>query len=133
MACSGLSSEADERRTLEYLATRLEMQVKELDYALIMVSHVNDFGQTRGSHYLTKVADITIDAARNTQAADELDRRRISLSVPYNRFCSDTGPAGTIVFDPGTYTLTEEPANDNGRTTGLCDLPGETSSYGRAA
>ena len=113
MACSGLSSEADERRTLEYLATRLEMQVKELDYALIMVSHVNDFGQTRGSHYLTKVADITIDAARNTQAADEFDRRCISLSVPYNRFCSDTGPAGTIVFDPGTYTLTEEP--DHGR------------------
>ena len=133
MACSGLSSEADERRTLEYLATRLEMQVKELDYALIMVSHVNDFGQTRGSHYLTKVADITIDAARDTLSTDQDERRRIKLSVPFNRFCANSGPAGVLTFDPETYTLTEEPANDNGRTTGLRDLPGEAPSYSRAA
>jgi twinkle protein len=108
MAVTALSGEKDERRALEYLATRLEMMVKELSFALIVVSHVNDFGQTRGSHYLTKVADITISASRDTMASDEKERRTIKLSVPFNRFCSSTGDAGNIVFDPITYTLTEE-------------------------
>ena len=109
MAVSGLAGD-DERRALEYLATRLEMMVKELDFALLMVSHVNDFGQTRGSHYLTKIADITIDAKRDTVHEDERERRTIHLSIPYNRFCSHTGPAGDIVFDDSTYVLTEETA-----------------------
>ena len=107
MAVTGIASEKDERRALEYLASRLEMMVKELNFALIMVSHVNDLGQTRGSHYLTKVADITIDASRDTMAPDEQERRTIRLSIPYNRFCANSGPAGSVVFDPVTYLLTE--------------------------
>ena len=133
IGCS-VGHQTDERRVIEYLANRLEMLVKELDFSLIMVSHVNDFGQTRGSHYLTKVADITIDAARDTTTVDAEARRTIQLSVPFNRFCANTGPAGTVVFDPDTYRLTErEPANDNGRTTGLSDLYGKVSGYDRAA
>lgn len=119
MAVTGLAGEKDERRALEYLASRLEMMVKELTFALILVSHVNDLGQTRGSHYLTKVADITIDAARDTLAPSEQERRTIQLSVPYNRFCSCTGPAGRIVFDPSTYLLTEEPEGQNGNRSDL--------------
>jgi KaiC/GvpD/RAD55 family RecA-like ATPase len=113
MACSVLSGRDDERRQLESLATKLEMMVKELNFSLIMVSHVNDFGQTRGSHYLTKVADITISAERNTLSLDERERRTIHLSIPFNRFCSQTGPAGDIIFNPETYRLTE--VNDNER------------------
>ena len=118
MACSGLAGEADERRALEYLATRLEMMVKELDFALIYVSHVNDFGQTRGSHYLTKVADITIDASRDTLAPTELERNTINLTIPFNRFAARTGPAGKLRLNPKTYVLEEvfdetQPANDN--------------------
>jgi twinkle protein len=112
MACTGIAGEKDERRALEYLATQLEMMVKELDFGLIMVSHVNDFGQTRGSHYLTKVADITISAERNASSDDDLERRTISLSVPYNRFCSNTGYAGRLLFDDSTYTLTEQEGLD---------------------
>ena len=107
MAVTGIASEKDERRALEYLASRLEMMVKELNFALIMVSHVNDFGQTRGSHYLTKVADIVIDAARNTMADDERERRTIRLGVPFNRFCANSGPAGNVELDQVTYLLSE--------------------------
>jgi twinkle protein len=108
MAVTGLSGEKDERRALEYLASRLEMMVKELNFALIMVTHVNDFGQSRGSHYLTKVSDITIHCARDTMATDGKERRTIRLSIPYNRFCAKTGAAGNLVFDESTYTLREE-------------------------
>lgn len=116
MAC-GVRPGEDERKALEYLGTELEAMTKELDFGLIMVSHVNDFGQTRGSHYLTKLADITIDANRNTLAVDEQERRLIHLSIPFNRFCSSTGVAGDILFDPLTYRLTEIPANENTPST----------------
>jgi hypothetical protein len=80
-----------------------------------MVSHVNDFGQTRGSRYLTKVSDITINLARDTQAEDPTERRRVVFSIPYNRFSSHSGPAGSALFDIHTYSYTEDAVNDNDR------------------
>lgn len=112
MACTGIAGEKDERRALEYLATQLEMMVKELDFGLIMVSHVNDVGQTRGSHYLTKLADICISLFRNTEATNTEVRNTITLSVPFNRFCSSSGFAGNLLFDDTTYTLTETEGQD---------------------
>lgn len=114
MVVSGVAAgEGDERKQLDYLATRLEMMVKELDIALIMVSHVNDFGQTRGSRYLTKVSDTTINATRDTLHPDPEKRNTINLTIPYNRFPGTTGNAGGLVFDRDTYSFTEVEANDN--------------------
>jgi twinkle protein len=106
MSVSGLAGD-DERRALDYFSTRLEMMVKELDFALIIVSHVNDMGQTRGSRYISKVADIRIDASRNLLAVDHLERNTTYLVVSKNRFSGKTGPAGRIVFDPVTFTMKE--------------------------
>ena len=116
MAVSGLAGE-DERRALDYLSTRLEMMVKELDFALLFVSHVNDFGQTRGSRYISKIADIRIDLKRDLTNPDPEMRNITELTVAKNRFSGKTGPAGKLRFDPRTYTLDEvfefESANDN--------------------
>jgi twinkle protein len=117
MAVSGLGGE-DERRALDYLSTRLEMMVKELNFALILVSHVNDDGRTRGSRYISKIADIRIDAVRDLQASDPVTRNTTHLTVSKNRFSGRTGPACRLLFDPQTYTYKElsddqwEPAND---------------------
>lgn len=99
MVVSGHQGE-DERRVLDYLSTKLEMLVKELDFALIMVSHVNDEGKTRGSRYLTKVADITIGLERDLQNLDPMVRRTTNLRVLYNRFSGETGPAGQVIYIP---------------------------------
>lgn len=116
MAVSGLAGE-DERRALDYFATRLEMMVKELNFALIMVSHVNDFGQTRGSRYISKVADMRIDVTRDLTNPDPVIRNTTHLMVAKNRFCGRTGPGGVLIFDPSTGTYREEflnaAANDN--------------------
>src|SRR5690348_2133228 len=121
MAVSGLAGE-DERRALDYFSTRLEMMVKELDFALIMVSHVNDEGRTRGSRYISKIADIRIDATRDTTNPDPVQRNTTELMVSKNRFSGRTGPACKLLFDPQTYTYSEashdfwptvSPANDN--------------------
>lgn len=114
MVVSGLSGE-DERRALDYISTRLEMLVKELDFSLLFVSHVNDNGQTRGSRNISKIADIRIDAHRNVTAPDDRLRRTIDLTITKNRFSGSTGDAGKLLFDPFTYTLAEDLgyANDN--------------------
>lgn len=107
MVVSGLGGD-NERRALDYLSTRLEMMVKELDFALIVVSHVNDDGLTRGSRNISKVADIRIDLSRDIKSADPIVRKTTHLMISKNRFCGRTGPAGTLLFDPETYTLSED-------------------------
>lgn len=112
MSVSGLGGE-DERRALDYLSTRLEMMVKELNYALIVVSHVNDSGQTRGSRYISKIADIRIDLERDLTNADSVIRNTTWINISKNRFCGRTGYAGRILFDPVSYTYRELPSADN--------------------
>jgi twinkle protein len=130
MAVSGLAGE-DERRALDYLSTRLEMMVKELNFALIFVSHVNDAGQTRGSRYISKIADIRIDAYRDINHVNENERNRTYLTVSKNRFSGRTGPAGVLQFDPFTYTYKElEHANDNPTPSVPTTPRKETSSSG---
>lgn len=114
MVASGVSGSSDERKLLDYLSTRLEMLVKELDVGLIMVSHVNDFGQTRGSRWLTKVCDLQINATRDMMSDDIEERNTIHLSVPISRFPGITGSAGDLIFDRYSYTYREKGAvNDN--------------------
>lgn len=97
--------ETDERRALDYLMMKLEMMVVDLNFAAIITSHVNDQGQTRGSRYVGKAASTRIDLSRNLQAGDT----RTVLTVSKNRYASRTGYAGTIQFDPFTYTFAEIP------------------------
>jgi twinkle protein len=95
----------DERRLIDYFMTKLEMMVVDLDFAAIISSHVNDQGQTRGSRYVGKASSTRIDLSRNLHNGD----LRTILTVSKNRYASKTGYAGTIQFDPITYTFTEVP------------------------
>lgn len=111
MVVSGLSGE-DERQALDYLSTRLEMMVKELDFALVFVSHVNDMGQTRGSRLISKNCDVRIDMTRDVMNPDPLERNTTYFQVSKNRPIGRTGPAGCLIYDPKTCRYSE-PANDN--------------------
>lgn len=108
MVVSGLAEE-DERRKLDYFSTKVEMMVKELNFSLIIVSHVNDMGQTRGSRYIGKVADIRIDATRDLLATNDSVRNTLVLNISKNRYSGRTGPAGMYLFDPLTRVYQELP------------------------
>jgi len=97
----------DERRTLDYISTRLAMLTRELNFHLFLVSHVNDNGQTRGSRYIAKIPDLLVHLDRNPEAHEERERNTTKLMVRGNRFGSVSGPAGQLVFDPKTFTLSE--------------------------
>jgi twinkle protein len=120
MVVSGDPAE-DERRKLDYLSTKLERMVKELNYALIVVSHVNDLGQTRGSRYISKIADIRIDAQRNISALTEAERRTVHLSISKNRPAWRTGVAGSYLFDPLTNSYQE--LEDGGHPDSETSIP----------
>lgn len=111
MAVTGSATE-DERRELDYLSTRLEMMVVELDFSLIIVSHVNDDGRTRGSRNISKICNTRIDCYRELLDNDDIIKRTVTFVVSKNRFGGKTGSAGAAIFDIDTYSW-KEADNDN--------------------
>jgi twinkle protein len=107
LAVAGLGGDR-EREALEYLSARLELMTQELDFGLIMVSHVNDNGQTRGSRMIAKNCHVRIDLDRDVSAVDERTRLTTKLTVTKNRPTSMTGPAGQLLFNMITHTLNED-------------------------
>lgn len=111
MVVSGLGDD-DERKALDYISTRLAMMVKELDFALFLVSHVNDEGKTRGSRNISKIADCWIHLDRDKSAPTEEQRNTTHLSFNKNRFGARTGPGGKLYFDLTTFNIRELDAQD---------------------
>lgn len=106
LVVSGLRNERDERRALDYICTRLEMMLKDLDFGLIFVSHINDLGQTRGSRAIEQLADVRIELSRNVKEGSDI----VSFLVSKNRPpMTKAGPAGSYRFDmfKRKYTLAE--------------------------
>lgn len=99
--------EDDERKTLDYISTRLAMSTRDLDYTLFLVSHVNDDGKTRGSRNISKVADLIVHLDRDIEAATFEQRNKTFLTVRGNRYAGQTGPAGVLWFDPKRFRIEE--------------------------
>jgi twinkle protein len=110
--CGSMGRVADERRELDYLTTVLKLMCEELNFALIGVAHVNDFGETRGSRYIAKAANIRVDLTRDVEGGSDL----MHVNISKNRYAAKTGAAGTLKFNYETYRLEEvtTAANDNG-------------------
>jgi twinkle protein len=96
----------DERKKLDRISQRLKLLAKELKFALIMISHVNDDGKTRGSRNITKVANTVIDLNRNKTSEDESERTKLFMMVEKARLAGATeGPAGWALYDTETLML----------------------------
>lgn len=106
MVVSGLGDDK-ERILLDYISTRLAMMVKELNFALLLVSHVNGNGETRGSKNISKVADCWIHLTRDQHAPTEEQRNTTHLEFNKNRFGARTGPGGKLFFDLTTFKVSE--------------------------
>jgi twinkle protein len=106
MVVTGLESD-DERKTLDYLSTKLATMVHDMDFTLFCISHVNDDGKTRGSRNISKVANIRIDLSRDLVAELEEERNKTFVTVSKNRFAGKTGPAGVLAFDVDEFMLKE--------------------------
>lgn len=99
---TGLGDE-DERRKLDRISQKLKLLAMELGFCLIMISHVNDDGKTRGSRNIQKVANTIISLTRDVSSGDNI----VDLTIEKARLGGRTGPAGVVIFDTETYTLKE--------------------------
>ena len=97
----------DERKKLDRISQRLKLLAKELKFAMVEISHVNDDGKTRGSRNITKVANTVIHLHRDITHADPVQRNRTYIVVEKARLGGRTGPAGYVEFDPSTGMLAD--------------------------
>lgn len=116
---SGLS-DGDERRLIDNTMTRLRSLVEELEFHLVVVTHLKrldnkstaheegghvSLAHFRGSGGIAQVADIAIGLERNQQADD--DRDVSSLRVLKNRWAGETGAAGAVRYNRNTGRMLE--------------------------
>lgn len=104
---SGLDSEKDERRVLDYLCTHLAFLVEELNICLVFVCHENDDGRPRGSRNMGQVAKVRIRLSRDLEAQDDDERNKLYMVVSKNRPTGATGPIGYAYFDPNSGYLSD--------------------------
>lgn len=106
MVVSGLRGN-DVTQKLDYLSTRLQMMLMELNFGLLLVSHVNDDLLTRGSRNISKIGNTWLHLSRDLKHEDETMRRVTDVSLHKNRYAWKTGSICKLLFDPVTYTLNE--------------------------
>lgn len=102
---SGLAMGNDERRTLDYLCSRLAMLVEELDFCLVFVCHENNEGGTRGSMNMSQTAHVRIRLSRDKEHPNPVERNRLHLSLAKNRPVGPTGPCGYAWYNEDTGVL----------------------------
>jgi twinkle protein len=107
---TGLQDE-DERKKLDRISQKLKLLAKELKFCLVMISHVNDEGKTRGSRNISKVANTVIHLDRNTTDNDPNERNKIFLTIEKARLGGRTGPAGVVQYNSITGRLEDFDTN----------------------
>lgn len=102
---TGLADE-DERKKLDRVSQKLKLLAKELRFCLVMISHVNDDGKTRGSRNISKVANTVISLDRDILNEDMTTYFLIEKA----RLGGRTGKAGSGYFEReiGKLIPTEE-------------------------
>lgn len=114
---SGLGAEADERRVLDYLCTKLATLVVELDFAFVYVCHENDDGRPRGSRNISQTAHVHIRLSRSVEAEDQVERDKLHMMVAKNRPTSNTGPSGYGYFEEAKGHLVDPFEHEEDRPT----------------
>lgn len=105
-------SDSDERIRLDRISQRLKLLAKELKFCLIMISHVNVNGVTRGSANIENVANTIISIARDHLSQDDLIKRTTNFMLEKVRLGGKTGNGGCAIFDVETNVLREPTQKD---------------------
>ena len=114
---SGLES-GDERRFIDNTMTMLRSLVEELNFSLMLVSHLKrpdgrgheegaltSLAQLRGSAGIAQLSDLVIGLERNQQDEDRPDL--MTVRVLKNRWSGETGVACSLAYCRDTGRLTE--------------------------
>jgi twinkle protein len=103
---------ADERKALDAIMTRLRTLVQETNISLICISHLRrpegkghedgastSLSQLRGSAGIAQLSDMVIGLERNGQHEDPIKRNTTQVRVLKNRFSGETGNCGGLLYN----------------------------------
>lgn len=115
-------TEADERKAIDAVMTKLRTLVEETGIALFVVSHLKrvssgdkghedgaevSLSQLRGSGGIAQLSDMVLALRRDGQADDPITRNTTTVSVLKNRYSGDTGQACALLYSKETGRMTE--------------------------
>jgi hypothetical protein len=105
----------DGRLKLDRISQRLKLLAKELRICIIMISHTNDNGRTRGSRNIENVSNTIIKLTRDKLSPDPTVRNTIYMNIDKARLGGQTGPGGMCVMDVMSRKLREIQLDDEYR------------------
>ena len=114
---SGLDTNDDERKAIDYTMTELRSFCERTNVSLIVVSHLRrpsgDRGHEggekvylshlRGSAAIAQLSDAVVSISRDMSAGDN----HLEVTCLKNRYAGLTGPMGTLEYTPETGRLSE--------------------------
>ena len=100
------SEDDNERRFLDKLCADLKSLTTSLDICLVVVTHVNDDGKTRGSRALVQLCDAIISLDRDKLSEDPIVKNTTNVIVEENRW-GECGLATRLYYNPETGRMTE--------------------------
>ena len=103
---SGFNEESKESMLAD-LSVRLSKLAAELGVGIVTIAHTNENGDPKYCKMIAQRASVIIDLQRDKQADNAIDRNTTNLYIEKNRPCSEEGSAGSLRFDPETFTLKE--------------------------
>jgi twinkle protein len=92
---------------LTQIGSNLAQLAKELNVAIVVISHVSDSGHTKYAKSLEEEAIICIKIERDKESDDDTIRNTTKFVIEKNRPYSKLGDAGYVYYDPDTTMLTE--------------------------
>ncbi len=92
---------------LSELSTKLARLASELNIGIITIAHENDDGQIRDCRMIGKRASVVVKLERDKMSEDPHVRNLTNLTVTKNRPAGNTGYAGSLTFNPDSFTLNE--------------------------
>ncbi|NOR58445.1 MAG: hypothetical protein GQ474_07980 [Sulfurimonas sp.] len=111
---------ADERKALDEIMTKLRMLVQELDICLFLVSHLRrpvgkghengavvEMSQLRGTAAIAQLSDMVIGLERDGQHDDEDIRNTTNVRIVKSRYVGYTGVACSLKYDKVTGRMKE--------------------------
>ena len=111
---------ADERKAIDEVMTKLRTLVQETNISLICVSHLRrpdgkgheegastSLSQLRGSASIAQLSDMVIGLERNGQHEDPIKRNTTQIRVLKNRYAGLTGNCGGLLYNRDTGRMIE--------------------------
>lgn len=113
-------SNADERKAIDEVMTKLRTLVAETGISLFCVSHLKrpsekgheegattSLAQLRGSASIAQLSDMVLSLERNGQSNDATKRNTTVVRVLKNRFSGTTGKAASLLYSHKTGRMVE--------------------------